>query len=288
MNRDAAAPASTVLITGASTGIGMACALDLDRRGLRVFAGVRKPDDADRLRREASDRLTPLLLDVTDPDAVHAAAGVVADAVGSSGLAGLVNNAGIVVAGPLECVSTSRFRGQLEVNVLGTHAVTRAMLPLLRAGRGRIVIVGSISGKVAPPYLGAYAASKHALEALADVLRIELRRWSIRVSIIEPDSVSTPIWSKLQTQADQLDGEMSEATLELYQNDLQEMRKAGHRLDRTGMPVERVVAAVRHALLARRPKTRYPLGARTQLAGWSAGLVPDWVRDWVVLRLMGM
>ncbi len=281
-------PESAIVITGASTGIGLACALDLDARGLRVFAGVRKPADADRLRQQASERLCPLMLDVTDPEAVRAAAETVAAAVGTAGLAGLVNNAGVLMPGPLECLSTARFREQLEVNVLGTHAATQAMLPLLRAASGRIVIVGSIAGIVSPPFLGAYAASKHALEAMADALRVELRRWNISVSLVEPDSVATDIWDKLQHQADRLDDETAEAVWRLYEDDLREMRKAGLRLDRMGMPVGRVVAAVRHALLARRPQTRYPLGIRTRLAARTAGLLPDRLRDWFVQRFMGM
>jgi NAD(P)-dependent dehydrogenase (short-subunit alcohol dehydrogenase family) len=277
-----------VLITGASTGIGAACALDLDRHGCRVFAGVRKTADGDGLRGQASERLRPVLLDVTDAAAIRAAVDEVAAAVGAAGLAGLVNNAGILVPGPLELLPTGRFREQLEVNVLGTHAVTRAFLPLVRAARGRIVILGSISGKVTPPYLGAYAASKHALEALADALRIELRKWDVAVSIVEPDSVDTPIWDKLLTSADQLDQDVDAAIRQLYQDDLIEMRKASRRLDRAGMPVERVVAAVRHALLARRPKTRYPVGLRTRLALCGAALLPDRLLDWFLLRFMGI
>jgi NAD(P)-dependent dehydrogenase (short-subunit alcohol dehydrogenase family) len=280
--------APAILITGASTGIGWACALDLDARGFHVFAGVRRQADADRLAAAASDRLRPLLLDVTDPAAVRSAAETIATATDAAGLAGLVNNAGIVVPGPLECLPTSRLREQLEVNVLGTHAVTQAMLPLLRAGRGRIVIIGSISGRVAPPYLGAYAASKYALEAMADALRLELRRWGLSVSLVEPDSVATALWDKYETRAEQLGGETAEATARLYEDDLQAMRIAGRRLDRMGMPVDRVVAAVRHALLARRPKTRYPLGFRTRLATSIAPLLPDRLRDWFVMRFMGL
>jgi len=284
----AASDAPAVLITGASTGIGAACALDLDGQGLRVFAGVRKPADGERLRGQASGRLSTVMLDVTDTAAIASALEVVAEGVGPAGLAGLVNNAGIIVPGPLEYLPTDRFRDQLEVNVLGTHAMCRACLPLLRQARGRIVILGSISGKVAPPYLGAYAASKHALEAVADALRVELRQWGIRVSIIEPDSVATPIWDKLQTAADDLDQRADPAIWRLYHEDLAKMRKAGRRLDRRAMPVDRVVAAVRHALLARRPKSRYPLGFRTRLATWSAGLIDERTRDWFMLRMMGI
>lgn len=277
-----------VLITGASSGIGAACALDLDRRGWRVFAGVRRPAHGDRLRQQASERLQPVVFDVTDAPAVRRVAGEVAAAVGEAGLAGLVNNAGILLPGPLELLPSARFREQLEVNVLGTHAVTQALLPLLRAGRGRIVILGSISGKVAPPYLGAYAASKHALEAMADALRIELRPWNVAVSLVEPDSVATPIWDKLLAAADDLDQQVEPEIRQIYEADLLEMRKASRRLGRSGMPVERVVAAVGHALTARRPKTRYPVGLRTRLALLGAALLPDRLLDWFLLRFMGV
>lgn len=276
-----------VLVTGASTGIGMACAIDLDRRGLRVFAGVRNVADGQRLQSEASERLRPILLDVTDAAAVQSAAETIGKTLGQAGLSGLVNNAGILVPGPLECVSPASFREQLEVNVLGTHAVTQAMLPLLRTAKGRIVMVGSIAGRVAVPFLGAYVTSKFALEAITDVLRIELKRFGIRVAIVEPDSVATPIWSKLRRQTDQLGESLQDAHAPLYANEVDELQEAGRRLHRRGMPVERVVGAIRHALLARRPRSRYPLGWRTRLAGCSAGLVPDGIRDWFVLRLMG-
>jgi NAD(P)-dependent dehydrogenase (short-subunit alcohol dehydrogenase family) len=277
-----------VLITGTSTGIGAACALDLDGRGWRVFAGVRKEADAQRLRKAASERLLPVMLDVTDQRSVRAAAEKIGDAVGPSGLAGLVNNAGIVVPGPLELVPLEKVRRQLEVNVLGHLAVTQAVLPLLRAGRGRIVNVGSISGRIAPPYMGAYAASKHALEAVTDVLRVELRRWGIQVAIVEPDSVATPIWDKFETDAGELAQAASPAVCRLYDDDLLQMRKAVHRLDKSGMPVEKVVRAVRHALTARRPKTRYPLGWRTRLGVWAFNRIPDRLRDWITLRSMGV
>ena len=148
-----------VFITGASSGIGAACALGLPRDKYRVFAGVRQPADGQRLQELARGELTPVLVDVTDERSIQAAAETIDAAVGESGLAGLVNNAGIVVGGPLELLPTDEFRRQLEVNVLGTHAVTRALLPLVRRAQGRIVIMGSISGLVAPPYMGAYAAS---------------------------------------------------------------------------------------------------------------------------------
>ena len=186
----------SVLITGASTGIGAACAMELHRRGFRVFAGVRKAADGLRLQEQTSRWLAPLMIDVTDHASIAEAAKTVAGSLDGGRLVGLVNNAGIMVGGPLETLSAGDFRRQLEVNVVGQIAVIQAMLPLLRECRGRIVNIGSFSGRVAVPYSGAYAASKHALEAMTDVLRVELRRWGISVSIIEPGSVKTPIWDK--------------------------------------------------------------------------------------------
>ena len=286
--RDSENNLPAVVITGASTGIGAACALDLDGRGFRVFAGVRKEADGQRLASRASDRLSPLMLDVTDSAMIEAAVETVGAAVGESGLAGLVNNAGILVPGPLELVSIERLRQQLEVNVIGQLAVTQAFLPLLRRRPGRIVNMGSISGRIAPPYMGPYAASKFAMEAVTDVLRVELRQWRIHVSIVEPDSVSTPIWGKLQNGVDELDREIPPEIRELYERDITEMRKSASRLTKMGMPVERVVRAVRHALCARRPKTRYPVGWRTRLGFWAFKSIPDRIRDWILLRMMGI
>src|SRR5436190_20383212 len=186
----------SVVITGASTGIGKTCALRLDRLGFQVFAGVRRTEDGETLKRQASQRLTPITIDVTDSGSIAAAASMVATAVGDAGLQGLVNNAGIAVACPLEFLPISLLSQQLEVNVTGQIDVTQVFLPLLRAGNGRIVNMGSISGRMAYPLLGPYCASKFALEALTASLRMELRPWHIPVSIIEPGAIATPIWSK--------------------------------------------------------------------------------------------
>jgi len=277
-----------VVITGSSTGIGAACALELDRRGLRVFAGVRSEADGKRLQEQASEKLTPVMIDVTDAESIAAAADVVSEAAGRAGLAGLVNNAGIVVAGPLEIVPLDRLRRQLEVNVVGQVAVTQAFLPLLRIGKGRIVNVGSLNGRLAAPYVGAYSASKFALEALTDALRTELRNWGIAVSIVEPANVDTPIWEKSLAAADKAAEEVAPEALELYQADLDAMRAAVRRLADGAMPVARVVRAVVHALCARRPKTRYPVGLQTRLAIRAAKWLPDRLRDWFIRRELGL
>ncbi|MDP3209060.1 MAG: SDR family NAD(P)-dependent oxidoreductase, partial [Rhodoglobus sp.] len=184
---------AAVLVTGASTGIGRATALLLHERGFTVYAGVRRPEDGASLRAAASDRLVPLIIDVTDPEAIAAAAGEITRA--GVALVGLVNNAGIAAAAPLEFVPLADFRHQLEVNVVGQLAVTQAMLPLLREDRGRIVNITSVAGLFAGPMLGPYHASKWALEAMTDTMRMELAPWGIRVSAVEPGQIATPIWS---------------------------------------------------------------------------------------------
>lgn len=182
-----------VVITGASTGIGKGCALALDKLGARVFAGVRKEADGAALQAEASERLTPVMLDVTDGDQIQAAVRLVQEGMGDAGVAGLINNAGIGVGGPLEFIDLDDLRWQMEVNVIGPMAMIRAFMPLIRQGKGRIVNISSIAGRSATPFMGPYSASKHALEALSDPLRVELRLWNIHVSLIEPGAVQTPI-----------------------------------------------------------------------------------------------
>lgn len=193
-----------VVVTGASSGIGEACVLRLDGLGFRVFAGVRRQQDGDALRRKASERLAPVMLDVTDLLSAQSASDSVAAATGGVGLAGLVNNAGTAVAAPIEFLPLGELRRQLEVNVVGQIAVTQAFLPLLRQGSGRIMNIGSVSGRIASPLLGAYTASKFAMEGLTDTLRRELSPWGVAVSIVEPGRIATPIWEKSLKVADEL------------------------------------------------------------------------------------
>ena len=288
MNKSQDGTSRAVVITGASTGIGAACALELDRRGFQVFAGVRTDAAAQRLRQQATGRLTPVMLDVTDPAGIAEAARTVTAAVGDEGLWGLVNNAGIVVAGPLELIPVEELRRQLEINLIGPVAVTQAMLPLLRTGRGRIVNVGSLNGRLVVPFLGPYCASKFALEAITDALRLELRRWGIAVSVVEPGSVKTPIWDKTEAEADRLAERAGARLDELYGRDLAAFRAMAHRQAEQGMPVQKVVRAVVHALTSRRPKTRYPLGSQTRWAIFAARFLPDRLRDWVVRMTVGL
>jgi len=280
--------ASAVLITGASTGIGEACALEMDRRGWQVFAGVRLEADGIRIQRQGSERLKHVILDVTDPESIERVKVQVAAELGDEGLGGLVNNAGVAVPGPLELLPIEHIRHQFEVNVIGQLSVTQAFLPLLRLTAGRIVNMSSISGRLAPPYLGAYAASKFAFEAVSDALRTELRSWNISVSLVEPASVVTPIWAKARDAADRLADKGPSKVFDLYERDLEAMRAVSLRCERTGMPVKHVVKKVVHALCARRPKTRYPVGAQTRLAFYTFKFLPDRVCDWLVRRDMGL
>ena len=277
-----------ILITGASTGIGEACALELDRQGFRVFAAVRSETAAERLQESSSQRLKPVIFDVTDAPSIAAATEVVRDTVGEAGLAGLVNNAGIAVVGPLELLPVYALRYQFEVNVIGQIAVTQAMIPLLRTAKGRIVNVSSINGAIAPPYFGPYASSKFAIEALSDALRGELRRWGIRVSVVAPGPVKTPIWGKTRSTTDQLSESVSPQSLELYKTHIDVVDRLPNKVLEGAMPMQRVVDAIVHALTAQRPKIRYYITWRTRLTFRAFRMVPDVIRDWVVRREMGI
>jgi NAD(P)-dependent dehydrogenase (short-subunit alcohol dehydrogenase family) len=256
----------SVLVTGASSGIGAACAQRLARNGWRVFAGVRKQGDAPAGTEE-------LLLDVTDADQIRAAAEVVGDE-----LHGLVNNAGIALAAPLESVPIDELRNQLEVNVVGQIAVTQALLPAIRRARGRIVLMGSIAGKSALPFLGPYAASKHALEAIADSLRMELSPFGIAVSLVEPGSILTPIWTRSAARADELLERMDGDVNELYGDRIAAFRKIAMKRGAAGAPPDAVAEVVEKALTAERPHTRYLVGRDAKIrAGFQ--WLPDRLRD---------
>lgn len=271
-------------MTGASTGIGKSCALHLDRVGFQVFAGVRRQTDGDALREQASDRLSPIFLDVTKSELIASAAKTVTAAIGQTGLVGLVNNAGIAVAGPLEFVPIDELRRQFEVNVIGQIAVTQAFLPLLRLGRGRIVNIGSISGRVAMPFLGPYAASKFALRALTDSLRVELRPWDVGVSIVEPGAIDTPIWEKSISRAERIIKARPQQVYDLYGQAIAKARRAALGSSQAAIPPDEVTRAIIHALTAKRPRTRYLVGPNARLAAGAASLLPDRLRDWLITR----
>lgn len=273
-----------IVITGVSTGIGRACVEMLVKEGFHVFGSVRKPEDSRPLRETFGDSFTELLFDVTDADAIAVAAQAVADRVGKQGLSGLVNNAGVAVDGPLMHLPIDRLRWQFEVNLCGVLAVTQAFLPLLGAQRhapfppGRIVNMSSISGRVAFPLMGAYAASKHALEAMSDALRRELVIYGIDVILIEPASVQTPMFQKADTVSPYKDtdyGAYHQRVLDGVTNVLKNAR-----------PAEVVADTVHRALTVRNPRTRYVLAGR--LLRWliMPSLMPDrWVDERLTANL---
>ncbi len=271
---------SSVIITGASTGIGRACALHMDALGWRVFAGVRTEADADSLREAATSRLLPLLLDVTNPIAIGEARRVVDRSVEGAGLSGLVNNAGVAYGGPTEYLDLKEMRQAFEVNFFGAIAVTQAFIPLLRRAGGRIVNMSSISGLVASPFLSPYSTSKWALEAWSDALRVELHPWSIGVSVIEPGAIETPIWTKGGEILDRLMTGIPEGGKALYEAAL---RSAAGDLKPHGLEAEEVAKAVANALTSSRPKTRYPIGAQGRLVAFFRHF-PDRLRDAYFIR----
>ncbi len=274
-----------VVITGASTGIGEACARRLDQIGFRVFAGVRKPEDGRRLQNGASERLMPVIMDVTDADSIRAARDLVAAALGEGGLAGLVNNAGVAISGPLEFLPLDDLRRQLEVNVVGQVAVIQAFMLLLRKSRGRIVNMSSIGGLSAIPFVGAYCASKFALEAISDSLRMELHGWGLHVSIIEPGAIATPIWGKGVAIAEGIAQNAAPQAWDYYEKSMEVLRRYALRSEKHGLPPEVVARAVTHALTAARPRARYLVGRDARLRAMLR-LLPTRIADRLYRRVL--
>ena len=276
-------PRRNVLITGVSTGIGFDAARYLIECGFRVFGSVRKQVDADRVKTSLGEYFTPLLFDVTDASAIKVALGEVESAVGANGLYALVNNSGISGSAPLMHVPMNEVRHMFEVNVFGLLAVTQAFLPLLGArtnspyAPGRIVNISSISGGLVFPFVGAYGGTKHAVEALTDGLRRELDMFGIKVISIEPGNIRTPIWEK----PSDLDTRYAETAYAPYQAQMPERLAE---MGRKGAPVELVSRAIYKALIAPRPKTRYPLTWLWRLSR----ILGDRMLDRLTLSAMGL
>ncbi|MBV8299889.1 MAG: SDR family NAD(P)-dependent oxidoreductase [Candidatus Eremiobacteraeota bacterium] len=267
-----------VVVTGASSGIGAAAALLLAQEGFVAFAGVR--NDADAARADAlHENVRALRLDVTDRATIDAAAAHVAQL--GYPLRGVVANAGIAVAGPLEFLPVGEVRRQFEVNVFGALEVAQAFLPQLRASYGRLVFVGSISGRLAVPFIAPYSASKFALRALADALRVELAAAGIAVSLIEPGSVKTPIWQKGRDARAELEARLGPGARERYGAQIDAVYAQTVREERAGMPVEQVARAIAQALTARKPRARYVVGGNAR-AGSIVALLPPRLRDRVL------
>ncbi len=277
-----------VLVTGASTGIGFACAILLDEEGFRVFAGIRKEADAQRLRARASSRLTPVVIDVTSGTSIGKAFEVVSGNVGEAGLAGLVNNAGIGIASPVECFPLVDLRRMFEVNVFGQIAVTQAFLPLVRKAKGRIVNLGSVGDRLTIPFGGGLCASKSAFASLSDALRLELAGSGIKVCLIEPASISTPAVDKLADDCERLIAALPEEGARLYASKLREFTRRAAEREKRGSPPEVVAEVVLKALTAKSPKTRYPVGADVGKLMTLARWVPDPLLDRIRLRIFGL
>lgn len=273
-----------VVVTGASTGIGRAAALHLDERGYRVFAGVRKAKDAKSLAEAGSERLTPITLDVTKPRSIKAAREKVQRAVGKAGLAGLVNNAGIANAGPVEHLPIAEFQKVVDVNLTGQVAVTQEFLPLIRRATGTIVFITSIGGRVASPFMSPYHAAKFGLEGVADSLRREVKPWGIKVAVVEPGSIATPIWEK---GSDAYEGiQFPPEAKRLYGKQMEAMKATIMEAGERGIEPEKVAKVIERAIRARRPKTRYLVGTDAKMMKRISSLVGDKNFDRMMRRSM--
>ena len=275
----------TVVVTGASTGIGRATALRLDRAGWRVFAGVRTDSAGDELRKVASDRLVPIRLDVTDAEEVDRAIAEVTETTGGR-LDALVNNAGTALGGPLEYLPLQTWRDQFEVNVFGQIAVTRAALESLRRARGRIVFISSNNGRFANPLMGPYSSSKFAVEGLADALRMELHGTGIDVVVIQPGAVRTDIWDKGRSQADELEAKLPAEAIERYRDQIDAIRKGIELQASGGVDADVAAAVVERSLTARRPRTRYQVGLDGKISVALAKVLPGRPLDALLRRVM--
>jgi NAD(P)-dependent dehydrogenase (short-subunit alcohol dehydrogenase family) len=282
----------TALITGASTGIGQATALRLARAGWTVLAGVRHQDDGERLAAEApAGRVQPLILDVIDFQQIEQAAARVSELGGGGDstpgrLDALVNNAGIGFGGPLELIHPDDLRKQFDVNVLGQIAVTQALLPALRAAQGRIVFLSSVGGRVAMAFTAPYAASKHAIEAIGDALRVELATSNVQVALVEPGSVATPIWDKARESGQRLT--VPPSLQKEYGRVPEAMDKTLADTAKRGVPAEQVAQTIEQALTARRMKARYVVGRDARAMIIARRLLPDHVFDRIARRALGV
>ncbi len=279
-------PQAAVVVTGASSGIGRACALELDKAGYRVFATVRQEKDAESLGQAASEHLAPVMMEVTDEGSVASAAAAVAEAaVGGIGLAGLVNNGGVAVPGPIELIAPDDLRRQFEINVFGQVRVTQAFLPLIRQARGRIINIGSVGGRITIPFGSALCASKYALEAINDALRMELYPWGIHVVLIAPAGISTPAVDRLRQDGEAAVGRFSPEGRRRYEQSFRTFLTTAVAREKKGSPPEVVARAVLTALTAR---TRYPVGADAAALTWLPRLLPTRWLDRVRFKLFGL
>jgi NAD(P)-dependent dehydrogenase (short-subunit alcohol dehydrogenase family) len=272
----------SVLVTGASRGIGRSIVEHLASRGWDVVAGVRTEQDADALAKLNPQRISTVALDITNAGHIDA----LADALPPQ-LDAIVNNAGIVVSGPMETLTVEDWRKQLDINVVGQFAVTQAVLPRLRQSRGRIVFISSINGRLSMSLIGAYSASKFALEAAADALRMELQPWGVRVVLIEPAQTDTDIWRTADTMVTDVEAALTAEQRTLYAKHIAGMKKMIPMSQKMAVPAQKVADVVEQALTVRRPRPRYVVGVVPKLQVALLTTLPTRARDFVLRRAAG-
>jgi NAD(P)-dependent dehydrogenase (short-subunit alcohol dehydrogenase family) len=270
----------TIVITGSSTGIGKACALHLDKLGYNIYAGVRKQTDGDRLREEASDRLVPIILDVTDADSITAAVSTIEREAGGN-VFGLINNAGIGRSGVLEVTPIDEIRKVMDVNIIGLMAMTKALIPMLRKNKGRIINIGSTASFLASPGASAYAASKFAVRAVTDSLRLELQPFGMSVILVAPGAVESEIWEKGTAYKNEMRRSIKPENAQRYatlikfgENLIKEIKK---------IPAKEVAISVAQALASKKPKPYYIVGKDAK-AGVKAARLPKSLLDWIFIK----
>jgi NAD(P)-dependent dehydrogenase (short-subunit alcohol dehydrogenase family) len=273
----------TVLVTGAARGIGRAIVEHLASTGWDVIAGVRSEQDAHSINKVDPQRVSAVILDITDAD--HIAK--LADALPMR-LDAVVNNAGVAVGGPVETVSSDDWRKIMEVNVIGQFAVTRAVLPKLRESRGRALFISSVNGRIATPMLGPYSASKFALEAACDALRVELKSWGVSVVLIEPAQTDTDMWRTAGDMVERIEAQMSAEDRELYAKHIAGMKKFVPRARKMASPTSKVVAVVHEALTARRPRARYVVALLPKIQTIVVTNMPAALRDRLMTMMVGL
>lgn len=276
----------TVFITGTTTGIGLYTARHLQSLGWQVFAGVLPGEDTSALSEGISERLHLIEIDITKPEMIQSAKETIAEKTDK--LDALVNNAGIPMAGPMEILPMADIRRTMEVNFFGHVAVTQAMIPMIRVARGRIVNVTSILGLMVASFTGAYSASKFAMEAFTDALRLELSPWGINVSAIEPTVINTAIWGKVHEWNNMMFEELPSHAKELYIDKMKQSEQASLDQESTGVSPQMVAEKITHALTASKPKTRYLVGKSARLYDFISRFAPDRLRDRIILGRLKM
>lgn len=278
-----------VIVTGASTGIGRVTALLLARSGFSVLAGVRKDADAESLRKEAAgESLQTVTLDVTQPPHIADLVAKLPRILDDGKLCALVNNAGVIVAGPSESLGTESWERQYRTNLFGPIALTSAMIPFLRASRGRIINVSSIGGRCSVPFMAPYTSSKFAMEGWSDALRLELRRDGIDVVLVEPGAIATPLWTKGHEAGDRLESELPAQARERYAAEIAAVRTMAHKTEKIAIPASKVADVILQALTAGRPSTRYLVGTDAKVQAALKWLLPDRWMDGLMAKAMGL